>query len=244
MTRYKAFLLHFILSCAISILPAYLIVYHWYPDIFFAIDGGREGMQIIIGLNLILGPLLTLVVYKTGKSGLIFDLILIGIIQASCLTFGLYTVYIERPIFFVYYDKHFYSSSADTYSNYHVDVPDPLIFSEKIPAKVASLLPENPIEEADFRLMLYRNQIPPWVYERTYVKLDGQMDKILEEGASEEELLNRDTEENLKAWLLNNGGTFRDYVFIPIHSRYRNAFLGIRKSDKSFVGIVEIPAPT
>jgi len=243
MTRYQAFLYHFIISFAIFIVLAYIILFHWYPDFFYAIDGGWEGMRIIIGVDLVLGPLLTLVVYKSGKPGLKFDLSLIAILQVVCLSVGLFIVYHERPIFFIYYEKHFYSSSEGTYANYQLVAPDPYNYATKVPAAVISLLPENPIEEADFRLVLFKSDIPPWAYERTYSKLEGHLDKVILEGASEESLLVRDKENNLRAWLLKYGGTFDDYAFIPIHSRYRDAFIGIRKSDKSFVDIVEISPP-
>ena len=200
-------------------------------------------MRIIIGVDLILGPVLTLIVFKAGKPGLKLDLTLIGILQASCLTVGLYIIYTERPIFFIYYEKHFYSSSVDTFSQYGLTAPDPYEFAEKLPASVISLLPENPIEEADFRLELFKSKIPPWIHKRTYMKLDDYLDKVVREGADEKDLVSRDTQGNLRAWLVKYGGSFDNYAFIPIHSRYRNAYIGVRKSDKSFIDIVEIPPP-
>ena len=99
MSRYQAFSYHFLISLAIFFVLAYLVLYHWYPDIFFSIDGGWEGMRIIIGVDLILGPVLTLIVFRAGKPGLKFDLAAIGTLQAVCLTVGTCIVYSERPIF-------------------------------------------------------------------------------------------------------------------------------------------------
>ncbi|MBQ73668.1 MAG: hypothetical protein CMQ20_01445 [Gammaproteobacteria bacterium] len=243
MSRYRAFFYHFLISLSIFFVLAYLVLYQWYPDFFYSIDGGWEGMRIIIGVDLILGPLLTLIVFRAGKPGLKFDLTAIGTLQAVCLAAGLYIVYSERPLFFIYYEKHFYSSSADTYTNYGVPTPDPHEFTDTIPAKVVSLLPENPIEEADFRKILFQDGIPAWVYKPTYRKLDEHMETVVTEGMNEEELRDRDSKGNLDAWLKENGGTFVDYAFIPIHSRYRDAFLGIRKSDQEIIAIVEIPPP-
>ena len=42
-------------------------------------------MQIIIGVDLIMGPVPTLIVFKADKKGLKFDLTLIGIFQGVCL---------------------------------------------------------------------------------------------------------------------------------------------------------------
>ncbi len=243
MSRYQASFYHFLISFVIFIVLAYLVIYRWYPEFFFAIDGGWEGMRIIIGVDLILGPMLTLVVFKAGKPGLKFDLAAIGILQSVCLTAGVYIVYSERPIFFVYYERHFYSSSADTYTNYGINAPDLRNYTGSRPVRVVSTMPDNPIEEADFRRVLYQDEIPAWVYEPTYSDLELHLDKVLREGVKEEEIRERDKQGNLDRWLQSYGGDFEDYAFIPIHSRYRDAYLGIRKSDKSFVQIVEVPSP-
>jgi hypothetical protein len=243
MSRYEAFLYHFLISLAIFVVLAYVVLVHWYPDYFFAIDGGWEGMRIIIGVDLILGPILTLVVFEAGKPGLKFDLAAIGTLQAVCLIAGLVIVYTQRPIFFVYYDEHFYSSSADSYTSNGVTVPDPSDYSDTVPAKVIALLPEHPIEEAGFLQILLQDRVPVWVYQPTYANLSEHMNKVMAGGISEEDLRMRDDDGELEIWLEDNGGSFSDYAFIPIHSRYRDAFIGIRKSDSAFVDIIEIPPP-
>jgi len=69
------------------------------------------------------------------------------------------------------------------------------------------------------------------------------MDLVMEGVTNEEELRNRDVNGELDMWLDHHGGNFGDYVFVPIHSRYRDVFIGIKKSEKSFVDIIEIPPP-
>ncbi len=241
MTRYHAAFYHMLISVVAFVALAYLVIRVWFPTFFFSIDGGWEGMQIIIAVDLILGPTLTLVVFKAGKPGLRFDLAMIGLFQSVCLAGGVYVVYSERPLFFVYYDQHFYSSSADTYTRYGITAPDPNDFADALPAYVASELPDNPIEEADMRRILYQDGIPAWAYHKTYRQLDAR--RIITEGALEADMRERDTAQNLDVWLDQNGGDFKDFAFFPIHSRYRDAFVAIRRSDLEFTGIVEIPPP-
>lgn len=243
MSRYQASFYHFLISLGIFVVLAYLVLVQWYPDFFFAIDGGWEGMRIIIGVDLILGPLLTLVVFKAGKPGLKFDLMMIALIQGGALIAGTWIVYSERPTFFVYYDRAFYSSSGDTFERYGVPAPNPADFGDTTPVRVASVLPENPIEEADFRKILYQSRLPAWVYQRTYVPLADEMDDVIASGMDEATLRERDSEGNLDRWIAAEGGVFDDYAFLPIHSRYRSAFIGVRKSDRTLVDIVEISAP-
>jgi hypothetical protein len=84
-SRYEASFYHFLISFVVFVVLAYFVLFRWYPEFFYTIDGGWEGMRIIIGVDLILGPLLTLVVFKAGKPGLKFDLSMIAIIHSVCL---------------------------------------------------------------------------------------------------------------------------------------------------------------
>ena len=81
MSRFSAFSIHLGISFLIFLLLAYLVVFQWYPGIFFDNDGGWRGMRIIVAVDLVLGPLLTLVVFKAGKPGLRTDLTLIGLFR-------------------------------------------------------------------------------------------------------------------------------------------------------------------
>ncbi len=242
-SRFAAAFYHFLISLGVFAVLAYVVLFIWYPDFFYTIDGGWEGMRIIIGVDLIMGPLLTLIVFKAGKPGLKFDLTLIGLLQVSALLAGTYVVYSERPTFFVYYDRHFYSSSADTFTRYNVDPPDPRQFDDRTPARVASVLPDNPIEEADFRRILYKDGLPAWVYQQTYQPLDEHMEQVVAASYDIANIQARDPEGRLTQWVADQGGTVDDFAFVPIHSRYRDAFVGIRRSDFEIVGIVEVPPP-
>jgi len=243
MSRFRAFSYHMTISLIIFAILAYLIVEVWYPEFFFTIDGGWEGIRIVIGVDLVLGPLLTLVVYKAGKPGLKFDLSCIGVLQSLCLIAGVYVIYTERPLYFIFYDKHFYSASADTYKNYGVLPPLLGDNTEPLPIKVISKLPGNPIEQADFLKIIFQDNIPAWIYAPTYLNLYDHMNEVIVSGSSEEEMRGRDEKGNLDRWLVKHGGEFDDYAFIPIHSRYRDAFIGIDKAKKLFVDIIEIPPP-
>ena len=243
MSRTKAAFYHFLISAVVFAVLAYLILFVWYPDFFFALDGGWEGLRIIIGVDLVLGPLLTLVVFKSGKPGLKMDLALIGLFQSMCLSAGTYVVYSERPTFFIYYEKHFYSSSQDTFASYGRPPADPANYSEKTPAMVYIDLPDNAIEEADVREILFKDGIPLWIYAPTYRPLEEQMDVVITEGVSEAEMRVRDEAGNLDRWLIKHQGSFSEFAFIPIHARYRDVYLGIRIASKKIIDIVEIPPP-
>lgn len=243
MSRYLAAFYHLLISLVIFAGLAYLVLFVWYPDFFYTIDGGWEGMRIIIFVDLVLGPCLTLVVYKAGKKGLKFDLTCIGILQAVCLAAGLFVVYSERPTFFVFYEGHFYSTNQDTYARYDQPPPDPAAFQQATPVAVVATVPDDPIEEADLRQLLYQDGIPLWVYARSYEPLSDHWDQILSQAFPYQTLKQRDVEGLIEPWLEVHGGKLEDYAFYPIHSRYQSPFIAVRKATREFVDVLLVPAP-
>src|SRR5215470_6530302 len=109
MNRIQAFLIHLGISLTIFGVLAYIVFAVWYPDFFFYTDGGWQGLRLLLGVDLVLGPLLTLIVYRAGKPGLRFDLTAIGTFQAACLAVGVWIVHGERPLAIVYVDGSFYT---------------------------------------------------------------------------------------------------------------------------------------
>lgn len=106
--RWAAFGTHLLFSfLALCVLSAYLYLI-WYPGALFSGAGGWQGIRIVAGVDLIVGPLLTLIVFNLAKprAELIRDLSLIGLLQLSCICAGLYVVYGERPAAAIYiYDR-------------------------------------------------------------------------------------------------------------------------------------------
>lgn len=100
--RWQAFGLHLLISVLIFIALAGVIYFLWYPGFLFHYDGGLEGMKLIAGVDLVIGPSLTLLVYKIGKKTLRFDLACIAILQLVCIGGGMWAVWQTRPVTVVY----------------------------------------------------------------------------------------------------------------------------------------------
>ena len=94
--RYQACLTHFGISLILFLFLLSIIIFVWYPgDLIHA--GGWQGIKIVAGVDLVLGPLLTLVIYNPMKKSLPFDLFVIAMIQISALGYGVWNVYNEKP---------------------------------------------------------------------------------------------------------------------------------------------------
>jgi hypothetical protein len=120
MTRWIASLIHLIISLAvISIVAAWVIV-QWYPLEIVRALGVDKIMLLLGGVDLVMGPLMTLLVFKVGKPSLKFDLSAIALVQLFFLGFGLHSLAVTRPVYIVAYDHDFYLVSATEISEKHL----------------------------------------------------------------------------------------------------------------------------
>jgi len=113
--RLVAGLIHLCLSAAVAAAVFLPIYYFWYPDVLYDYAGGRDLFLLIVGVNMTLGPLLTMVVYVPGKWGLRFDLIVIGTLQALALAYGVHVLFESRPVYFVFVKDRFELVRANDY---------------------------------------------------------------------------------------------------------------------------------
>lgn len=100
--RLKAFFLHLGLSGVIAVLALLLVFKLWYPAPLHTAVGVTHIFLLLLLVDMILGPLLTLLVYKVGKKSLVFDLAVIAVLQLSALGYGLWTVAEGRPAWLVF----------------------------------------------------------------------------------------------------------------------------------------------
>ena len=101
--RLKACGIHFAISLVLALLAAMLVFRVWYPYPYRELSGGRELFLLIVGVDVVCGPLLTLVLFNTAKprAELWRDLGLVALIQMAALGYGLAMVWEARPLFLV-----------------------------------------------------------------------------------------------------------------------------------------------
>ncbi|WP_251358811.1 TfpX/TfpZ family type IV pilin accessory protein [Kangiella sp. TOML190] len=102
MTRVRAALTHFGISVIVFALFLSLVFFVWYAWPFNLTQGIAEIVYIMAGVDVVLGPLLTLIVFKSGKKSLKFDLSVIAAIQIAALVYGASVIYKERPAYIVF----------------------------------------------------------------------------------------------------------------------------------------------
>ncbi|TAG49498.1 MAG: hypothetical protein EAZ30_03630 [Betaproteobacteria bacterium] len=99
MSRLRAAAIHLLICAGVALVLLALFWLVWYPPPLFQAVGGVEIFLMLLGIDVILGPLLTLIVFKSGKKTLKFDLAVIGAVQVAALCYGVFTLLSGRPVY-------------------------------------------------------------------------------------------------------------------------------------------------
>lgn len=114
--KWRAFAVHFAVTLALGLCAAAVIFLVWYPDPFDDIIGGAGLFTLVVGCDLALGPLVSLVIYNSRKSRgkLIFDYTVVGLLQLAALAYGMWIVAGARPVYIAFvHDRLEVVSAAD-----------------------------------------------------------------------------------------------------------------------------------
>ena len=192
----------------------------WYPWPLFEAAGGNELIFILVGVDVTIGPLITLVIFKAGKKGLRFDLTVIALLQLAALAYGLHTVYLARPVFLVYTIDRFDLVTAkdldekDLAKVTHSEFK-PSLFGR--PRYVAALFPSDPVEKARVvETSVVGKDLQ--MYPQYYVLYPGQAQAALHKAKSLDIMIKRDPEEKIKRYLSSSGRSGDSIRYLPMSS--------------------------
>ena len=117
LAKLKAWGIHLGISALIFLPLLWLLLFRWFPAPLFVTDGGWQGLRIMLGVDMVLGPLLTLMIFNPAKSRreTLFDFSCIGLIQAVALCFGAYSIEQKRPWTLAWYEGAFSAIARDVY---------------------------------------------------------------------------------------------------------------------------------
>ncbi len=101
-SKLHAFVIHLSGSALVVGALCALVFFIWYPAPYFAAKGASSVLRVLVGVDLILGPLLTLILFRPRKPGLLFDLSIIATIQLVAFLYGGTVIYQERPYYSVF----------------------------------------------------------------------------------------------------------------------------------------------
>lgn len=97
---FKAAGFHLGLTAIVAAGVAAVVLGVWFPFPFRALSGGQHLFWIVVGVDVVCGPLLTSVLFNPAKSRreLTLDLSLVALLQLAALLYGLHSVSLARPV--------------------------------------------------------------------------------------------------------------------------------------------------
>ena len=133
-SRTRVASLHFCCSLLLAVAVALLVFGLWYPYPYQKISGGMELFIIVMGVDVVLGPLITLIVFNKKKScrELIGDFSAIAALQIMAVCYGVWVLSEARPVHLAF--------EIDRFRVIHVaDVPSDLIARTPVGIKALPL---------------------------------------------------------------------------------------------------------
>lgn len=245
MTRLKAFASHLGISLIIFLVLLYLITFIWYPPPFFSTDGGWQGIRIIIGVDLVLGPLLTLIVFKPGKPGLKFDLTMIGLIQAGALTWGIWTIHHQRAIAAVYVENYFAPVPLYEIKGQGMTLDKLKHFGQHPPYWVFSNLPNNMDAMQKIRLDALRMGRPLYTFTRYYKPVDHRAIETMRAKSLDMAKWVKGKPDAIKIYqrFMHQHKKESDLIFLPWHGRDKYEIIAMNAATRRYVGRLDIAPP-
>lgn len=176
MNRFKAFAIHFAISFVIFLIVLYFILVHWYPEPLFSTDGGWRIIRIVAGVHLVLGPLLTLVVFRLRA-----DLSIIASLQTIALTLGVFIISNEHPAAIIYTFDHFTPVPAKQLAKVGITANKLKEYGEERPILIFNNIPKEKENKLLLESMKTGKQL--YLFTEYYTKFSKKHTKVLQQSS-------------------------------------------------------------
>ncbi len=234
--RFKAAGIHLGLSLVVFVVALYLILVVWFPGFHFLVDGGWRGVKIMAGVDLVLGPTLTLIIFNPFKARrlILIDLACIGIVQVGALVWGFYAVHSQRPVVVSYYEGAFLSVTAQPLALEQQPADYAEQFSDRRPPWVYVQPPKGDEEEARAAMQELLGKVgfheDPFFFRRLDQNWDAvRPHAVAVDGRSKERPAFAAA---LPGFLERHGGQAADYRFFPYEGRDGSCTVAFRPAGE------------
>lgn len=224
LSRWKAAGIHLCISVVVAAIATALLLGIWYPPPYFRAGGAPRLLMLVVLVDVCIGPLLTLIVFKSGKPGLKFDLAVIALLQATALVYGFHVLVSSRPVFMVAAVDRFVLVDADQIAKADLaraSRPEWRHLSWTGPVLVAAELPKDPEARNDLLFGSLRAGKDVQDYPQYYVPYETAAPGLLKRAHSIAMLreLNSGRGKEITAWLARHKLAESQVVWLPIQPR-------------------------
>ncbi len=244
MTKLRAASIHLLLSIFVAATALIIMIAFMYPWKFFNASGGRDLLFILVTVDVIIGPLLTFVVYKHGKKSLRFDLTVIVLLQFIALVYGLFVILSARPIFMTLVNERFHLVQANEITDEALAKARYPQFSSRSwtgPLMAVTMMPTDPQEQQAVLMNAIAgadmDKFPAY-----YHPYDENRQLALDKARALGQLLAEKpaSGDRIDDLLDRLGGTVDDYVFLPVVTKRTSLTAVLNASTGEFLEILDI----
>lgn len=107
LNRFQAFGAHFLGSFVVALFSAALVFLVWYRWPLAVATGVTGIFALLLAVDVVIGPCITLLVFNPAKKELKRDLAIVLLLQISALVYGLHAVFVARPVYLVFNSDRF-----------------------------------------------------------------------------------------------------------------------------------------
>ena len=237
MTRFRAAAIHLAICVFVGLALLALFWFVWYPSPLFKAVGGDEIFMLLLAVDVVLGPLLTLVVFKAGKKSLKFDLAVIGLLQVAALGYGVWTLLAGRPVYVAGLGAKFAVVQAN-----EVEAAELKTANQSLPWWGPHWVGTRQATDKAERERIMFSALGGADYghfPQHHVPLEAMRDELLKEAKPIAELRKRNAAQGdaLTAWLAARGHTDQSVVFQGLRARSQDMAVILDAKTAAVVGI-------
>ena len=221
-TRWQAAPIHLGISALVAALVVWSMLFLWYPQPYFGVSGGQRLLLLLIGVDVIIGPLLTLIVFDPRKKRLKQDLAVIAALQLAALAYGAWIMFNARPVYVAFAGDRFELVEANAIDPADQARARPGFRTLPLtgPQVVGTRLPADPEERDRMGLAamlggglgLFPQHYVPYATVARSVLAKGKPLATLREG-------HPDRAAAIDAWVAANGKPEAALRFVPLQAR-------------------------
>jgi len=243
MTKLRAFVIHLIASVAVILFFLSLMFFFWYPTPYFTIDSGWKVLRILAGVDVVLGPLLTLIVFKPGKPSLKFDMSVIVLAQLVALLYGATIIYQQRPAFTVFSVDRFSSVAAKEVDFEKLKFPELKRIAGIGPLLAQTRPPDDPKLRRDIMFgVLMEGQKDLEFRAEFYEPYRPELEHLRARSVDLAKIaaLDAQAKQAIDAFLKHQGGRLEDYFYLPLRGKNKDIVMVLSSNDGMPVGYISI----
>ena len=226
-TKLKATGVHLCLSLIVFLYLVYQIYFNWYPQPYFSVDGGWQGIRLIAGVDLVLGPLITFLIFDLSKRRreIVFDLMIIVIIQFAALTYGVYLTYTQRPVAIVVIDEYVIPATMEHYAGKLESLDQLKQYSDEKPPIISVVLPLEKEALAEINRIKLEDGVLELAQLQLYQTRSGLATALKSNQVVYMSRMGTQQRDRFDAWLEQQNQAVDEVLVAPFGGRYGRVWL-------------------